>query len=172
VPLRNYSRTLNPTISSAQLVLGGRLLNGSSYALGPLSVLSVPSDCDIGALWPNGWMDQDETPRGGRPRTTPHCVRRRPRSPSPNGGIAAPNFRPMYCSQTAGWIKKPLGTVVGLVPGDIVLNGDPSTQKGRSPQFSAHVYCGQTARRIKMPLGTKVGLGPCHIVLDGDQLPP
>jgi len=27
--------------------------------------------------------------------------------------------------QTAGWIKMPLGTEVGLDPGDIVLDGDP-----------------------------------------------
>jgi len=37
-----------------------------------LSVLSV---CDVGVLWPNGWIDQDETWHGGRPRPRPHCVR-------------------------------------------------------------------------------------------------
>ena len=26
-------------------------------------------------LWPNGWMDQDATWYGGRPRPWPHCVR-------------------------------------------------------------------------------------------------
>jgi len=48
-----------------------------------LSVLSV---CDVGVLWPNGWMDQDETWRRptDRPRSWPHCVRRGPSSPSPN----------------------------------------------------------------------------------------
>jgi len=36
-----------------------------------LPVLSV---CDVRALWPNGWTDQDETNwPAGRPR--PHCVR-------------------------------------------------------------------------------------------------
>jgi len=45
------------------------------------------------------------------------------------------------------------------------------SEKGHSPQFSAHVYCGQMAGWIKMPLGLKVGLGPCHIVLDGDPTP-
>jgi len=29
--------------------------------------LSCPV-CDVGALWPNGWMDQDETWHGGRHR--------------------------------------------------------------------------------------------------------
>jgi len=56
----------------------------------------------------------------------------------------------------------PLGTEVGLVPGDIVLDGDPAPLKrGTAPhpssQFSAHVYCGQTAGRIMMPLSTEVG---------------
>jgi len=30
--------------------------------------------------------------------------------------------------QTAGWIKMPLGMEVGFIPGDIVLDGDPSSQ--------------------------------------------
>jgi len=42
----------------------------------------------------------------------------------------------------------PLGTKVGLVPGDIVLDEDPAPlRKGHSsppPHFSAHVYCGET----------------------------
>ena len=63
-----------------------------------------------------------------------------------------------------------LGMEVGLVPGHIVLDGDPATlpQKGHIPQFLAYVCCGHTPRYIKMPLGTEVGLGPDHIVLDGD----
>ena len=32
----------------------------------------------------------------------------------------------VYCSQTAGWIKMPLGTEVGLVPVDVVLDMDPA----------------------------------------------
>jgi len=39
-------------------------------------VLSVCND-RVG-LWPNGWMDQDTTWYGGRPRPRPHCVRRGP----------------------------------------------------------------------------------------------
>jgi len=27
--------------------------------------LSVVSVCDVGVLWPNGWIDQDETWHGG-----------------------------------------------------------------------------------------------------------
>jgi len=70
-----------------------------------------------------------------------------------------------------------LGIDVGLVPGHIVLDGDPALlppkgQRGTYTQFSAHVCCGQTAGWIKIPLGMEVGLGPGHIVLDGDPAPP
>ena len=50
----------------------------------------------------------------------------------------------VYCGQTVGWIKMPLGMELGLSPGHIVLHGDPShPQKSGHPQFLAHVYCGQ-----------------------------
>jgi len=35
--------------------------------------LSVCLCLDIGVLWPNGWMDQDETWYGGRPRPPQQC---------------------------------------------------------------------------------------------------
>ena len=61
-------------------------------AIRPLSVcvclaicLSV---CDVGVLWPNWWMDQDETWHGG----WPYCVRWGPSSPKE---AQPPNFRPM-----------------------------------------------------------------------------
>ena len=59
---------------------------------------------------------------------------------------------------------------VDLGLGNIVLDGNPAptSLKGHSPQFSAHVRCGQTAGWIKMPLGTEVGLVPGDFVLDGD----
>ena len=70
--------------------------------------------------------------------------------PPPQHG--APNFRPVYCGQTAGCIKMPLGMEVSLSSGDFVLDGDPapSPKRGRSRQFSAHVCCGQTTAWIKM----------------------
>jgi len=37
-----------------------------------------------------------------------------------------PLFDHVYCVQTAGWIKMPLGTEIGLDPGHIVLDGDPA----------------------------------------------
>ena len=82
-------------------------------------VLSVClSVCDVGALWPNGWTDQDETWHTGRPRPWPHCVRWGPSSPSPI-------FGPFLLWQMAGCIKMPLDMEVGLSPGDFVLDGDP-----------------------------------------------
>jgi len=59
----------------------------------------------------------------------------------------------------------PLGTDVGLGPGDFVLDGD------QAPQFSAHACGGQMAGWIKMLLGMQVDLSPSHIVLDGDPAP-
>ena len=107
-------------------------------------------------LWQNGWMDQDATWYGGRPRPRPHCVRWGPSSPSPSKKRGtAPQFSAhVYCGHTAGWIKMPLGTEVCIGPGYIVLDGDPAfrPQKGHSPhppfKFSAHVCCGQTVAHL------------------------
>jgi len=72
---------------------------------------------------------------------------------SPKRGQHSPQFlAQVYCGQTAGWIKMPLGTEAGLSAGDIVLDRDPAPPKGHSPQFSAHVYCGHTAACIRIPL--------------------
>ena len=58
-------------------------------------------------LWPNGWMDQDATWYGGRPRPWPHCVKWGP-SPPPKGH--SPLFSAhACCGRTAGWIKMTLG---------------------------------------------------------------
>ena len=65
--------------------------------------------------------------------------------------------------------------VVGLSPGDFVLDGHPTPppQKGaETPQFSAHVYCGLTAGWIKMVLGIEIGLSPGDFVLNGDPARP
>jgi len=86
-------------------------------------------------LCPNGWMDQDATWYGGRPRPKRHCVRWGPSSPSSNWGRTAQFSVHVYCAQTARWIKMPLGVEVGLDPSDIVLDGDPAPppQKGAEP---------------------------------------
>ena len=55
-----------------------------------LSVLFVLSVWNVGVLWPNGWMDQDEAWYRGRPRPRPHCVRWGSSSPLTKGDTAAP----------------------------------------------------------------------------------
>ena len=49
-------------------------------------------------------------------------------APLPKKGDRAPaQFSAhLYCGQTAGCIKVPLGMEVGLSPGDFVLDGDPA----------------------------------------------
>ena len=139
----------------------------------PLSVLSVCPVCDVGELWPNRWIDQDETWHAGRPRSRTHCVRWGPSSPSLKG--AQPQFSAHICSVVAKWLHRSrchLVLEVGLGPGDFVLDGDtappPPNGGGVPPQFSAHFYCGHKARCIKMPLGMEVGLSPWEFVLDGN----
>ena len=126
--------------------------------------------CNVGILWPNGWMDQDETWRGSRPRPWSHCGRWGPSSPQK--GHSPQFLAHVCCGQTAGWIKMPLGLEVGLSPGHIMLDGDPAPPTGHSPSFLARVFSGQTTGWIKMPLGTEVDLSPGYIALDGDPAPP
>ena len=62
---------------------------------------------------------------GGSPWPWPHFVRWGPNYPHQTGH--SPKFLAhVCCSQTAGWMRMPLGTEVGLGPGDIVLDGDPA----------------------------------------------
>jgi len=115
------------------------------FALCYRIMLSVLSVCIVGVLWPNGWMDQDETWHGGRPRPRPHCVRWEPSCPQK--GHSSQFSAHVYCDQTAGCISVPFSTEVGLSLCDIVLHGDPAPPplKGHSPQFLASVRCGQTS---------------------------
>ena len=115
-------------------------------------------------LWPNGWMDQDATWYGLVQATLCQMGTRLPPSPKGHSSQFSAHF---CCSPAAGWINMPLGTEVGLGPGDIVLDGDPAPpNKGhvQHPHFSAHVCCGQTDGWIKMPFGTEVGLSLGDIV--------
>ena len=62
----------------------------------------------------NGWMHQDATWYGGRPRPRPRCVRWGPSFPQ-KGHSSPPQFSAhACCGQTVGWIKIPLGKKVGL----------------------------------------------------------
>jgi len=85
--------------------------------------------CDVGVLWPNGWMDQDETWHAGRSRPRPHCVRWRPTPPpqkgqSPQFSGPCPLWPNDWLDQDATWYGGSHG------PGNIVLNGEgPSSPK-------------------------------------------
>ena len=76
-------------------------------------------------------------------------------APLPQRSTALQFSTHVCCGQTAGtagWIKVPLGTKVGLGRGDIVLDWewDPvlPTKRGTVLYFSALVYCGQTIARL------------------------
>jgi len=78
-------------------------------------------------------MDKDVIWYGGRPWPKRLCVRWGPSSPRKKGGTAPTQFLVhVYCGQTAGWIKMPLGTEVNLCPGD-VLDGSQLSLKGAQP---------------------------------------
>jgi len=64
----------------------------------------------------------------------------------------------------------PLGTEVGLFPGDIVLDGDPAPPKrSTAPNFQSMSI---VAKRLDASgSGTEVGLGPGDI-FDGVPAPP
>jgi len=113
-----------------------------SVCLSVCPVLSCPfcPVCNVGALWPNGLTDQDETWHAGRPQPWPHCIRWGPSSPSPKGAQPPQFSAHIRCGQMAAEIKMPLGMEVALGPGDVVLDGDPAApphKRGRSlpPNF-------------------------------------
>jgi len=130
-----------------------------------LSCLSVCPVCDVGALWPNGWTDQDETWNAGRPRPWPHCASWGSSSPTPKGH--SPQFLAhICCGQMAAWIKMSLGTELGLESTLCYMGRAPP------PQFSDHAYCGQTGGWMKLVHGMEVGFSPADFVSDGDPAPP
>jgi len=53
--------------------------------------------------WPNGWMDEDATYYGSRPRPKPHCVRLGPGSSRKSGTAAPPFFGPSLL-----WTRSPI----------------------------------------------------------------
>jgi len=89
--------------------------------------------------------------------------------PPPKGGtIADPTFRPMYCGQTAAWIKMTLGMEVGLDPGH-TLDGDLAPPpKGHTPNFRPMCVVAKRLDGSRCCHLTGIGLDPGHIVLDGD----
>ena len=81
-----------------------------------------------------------------------HLVRRQASAPvSPRKGAEHPHFSAhVYCGQTAGWIRIPLGTEVSLGPGDIVLHGDPAPPRkaAQQPPTFRSMTRGQTVAHL------------------------
>jgi len=94
------------------------------------------SVCNVGVLWPNGWMNQDATWYGGRPRPRPHYVRWGPGSPHrkrhsrplPTFAIYGRRLNRCPCLfWPNGWTHQDATWYAGRPrPGDIVLVGDPA----------------------------------------------
>jgi len=105
-------------------------------------------------LWPNGWMDQDATWYGSKPRSRRRCVRWGCSS-IPLKGTHPPVSARVCCGQTAGWMKTPLGTEVDLGQGHIVLDGDahPPRKRHSRPPILAHISCGH-GRQSQLLLGS------------------
>jgi len=93
-------------------------------------------------LWPDGWIDQDATCT--EVNVGPGDIVLDGVAPIPKRGTAPPASVHVYCGQTAGWMKTPLGTEVDVGPGHIVLDGVPALQEmgTAAPVFLSHVYCG------------------------------
>ena len=88
-----------------------------------LSVLSVLSLCDVRALWPNGWTDQDKMKLDTQLGLGPgHIVLGGDPAPSPLKGHSPQFSAHICCGQMAAWNKMSLGMEVGLGPGDFVLD--------------------------------------------------
>ena len=64
------------------------VLDGNPAPLKRARALPLFGPC---LLWLNGWMDQDASWYGGRPRPRPHCVRLGPSSP-PKRSTATPHL--------------------------------------------------------------------------------
>jgi len=124
-------------------------------------------------LWPNGWMDQDATWYGGRPRPTRHYVLCGPSYLQKKGTPTPTQFLAhVYCGQFFRWMKTPLGTEVDLGSGYIVLDGVPAPRKGHSSPPRSPISATVELLYRFAAMKALSGVSPCDIVLDGDLPPP
>jgi len=100
-------------------------------------VLSVCPVCDVGALWPNGWTDQDETWHAGRPRPRPHCVLHEYPAPPHKKGTSPSQFSARVLLPN-GWIDQDVIWYGGRPrPRRHCVRWRPSSppEKGHAPNF-------------------------------------
>jgi len=143
---KGHSPKFSAHICCGQMALWIKMPLGMEVGLGPGHIVldgepappsqkgTQPPIFSACLLWPNGCMHQDATWYGGRFRPRPYCARWGPSSPSPKRGHSPQFSAHVCCGQTAGRIRMSLGTMVGLDPGNTVLddNAAPS-HKGHSP---------------------------------------
>jgi len=134
-----------PCGAEVSLGPGYTVLDGDPAPLFPKRGTAAPNFGPC-LLWPNGSMDQDATWYRCRPRPRPHCVRwgisSRRKSHS-----SLPILVHVYCGQTAGWIRIPHFTEVGLGPGDVVLDGTQLSSSALATAWIAPKICqGQPPR--------------------------
>jgi len=117
-----------------------------------LSVLSV---CDVGVLWPNGWMDQGETWHRGRHWPRPHCVRWGPSSPN---RAQPPIFGPCVLWPNGRPSQVLLGTCLPL--------NCPFTCGHLDPMLNVrkHLPCLQTLLRWKVSICRRRHCRPHNII--------
>jgi len=94
--------------------------------------LSVCPVCDDSVLWPNGWIDQDETWHAGS-LGPGHTMLDGDTAPPPQRGTAPQFSAHICCGQMAEWIKMPLGMEIGLSLGDFVSDWDPAPLPKNGP---------------------------------------
>ena len=115
VPQKGYSFLFSAHVCCGQIAASITMSLGMELGLGPGDFV----------------LDGDSA----EPPSQKGCVAPNFPLPSPKGGLP-PNFRPnVYCGQTTGWIKMPLGTKVDLSPGYSVLMGTqhPPHKRGGAP---------------------------------------
>jgi len=64
----------------------------------------------LSLMWPNGWMDEDSTWYGCRPRRRPLCIRRVPSYPRKGHSSPLPLFSPCLL-----WPRSPISATAELL---------------------------------------------------------
>ena len=132
----------------------------------PVLTVCMSVGPNIGVLWPNGWMDQDET--WGRPRRWPHCI---DEDPAPKKGDS---WLPIFgrCLLWPNCLMDQDATWYGGRPRPwlhCVRWGSSSPQKGpKPPATPIFGPCllwtdGWMDQDVTWYFGREVGLGPSDI---------
>ena len=108
-PLKGHSPQFLANVRCVQTAGWTKMPLGMDVGLGPGTLCSMTTQLpqrkghsphpifDPCLLRSNGWMDQDATWNGSRPRPRPHCVRRGPSSTRERGTAASPYNAYVYC---------------------------------------------------------------------------